>query len=126
MIRENLPIMPQLDNVSQQTCAIYNSVGLVSTLVPCLYGCLVVIRGDGQQYGQVGLRALGLLTVLRNCKRYYPRGMKTALSGSVREDGQVKTDDARPGDWPIIAVPLLHMRQQRTLGRHIWPGLPPG
>lgn len=31
--------------------------------------------------------------------------MKTALSGSVREDRQVKTDDARPGDCPIILVP---------------------
>lgn len=30
--------------------------------------------------------------------------MKTALSGSVREDRQVKTDDARPGDRPIILV----------------------
>lgn len=31
--------------------------------------------------------------------------MKTALSGSVKEDRQVKTDDARPGDCPIILVP---------------------
>lgn len=31
--------------------------------------------------------------------------MKTALSGSVREDRQVKTDDARPGDCPIILAP---------------------
>lgn len=45
------------------------------------------------------------MTVLRNCKRYYPRGMKTALSGFVREDRQVKTDDAHPGDGPIILVP---------------------
>lgn len=33
--------------------------------------------------------------------------MKTALSGSVREDRQVKTDDARPGDCPIILVPCF-------------------
>lgn len=31
--------------------------------------------------------------------------MKTALSGFVREDRQVKTDDAHPGDCPIILVP---------------------
>lgn len=86
-------------------CVRYSSVGVVSTLVPCLWVRLVVIKGDGQQYRQVGLSALGLLTVLRNCKRYYPRGMKTALSGSVREDRQVKTDDARPNDCTIILVP---------------------
>lgn len=32
-------------------------------------------------------------------------GMKTALSGSVREDRQVKTDDAHPCDYPMILVP---------------------
>lgn len=32
--------------------------------------------------------------------------MKTALSGSVREDRQVKTDDACPGDCPIISEPF--------------------
>lgn len=94
--------------------------------MPCLWGCLVVIRGDGQQYRQVGLGALGSLTVLRNCKRYYPRGMKTALSGSVREDRQVKTDDVRPGDCPIALVPPLHMQLWRPGVRHIWPGFPRG
>lgn len=32
--------------------------------------------------------------------------MKTALGGSVREDRQVKTDDARPSDCTITLVPL--------------------
>lgn len=31
--------------------------------------------------------------------------MKTALSGSVREDRQVKTDDACPGVCPMVLVP---------------------
>ena len=30
--------------------------------------------------------------------------MKTALSGSVRVDGQVKTDDEHPGDCLIISA----------------------
>lgn len=82
-----------------------------------------MIRGDGQQYRQVGFGAFGPLTVLRNCKRYYPRGMKTALSRSVREDGQVKTDDARPGDCPIRLVPCYTCSCKEPRGRHIWPGL---
>lgn len=51
---------------------------------------------------QVGLSALGSLTASWNCKRYYPRGTKTALGGSVREDRQVETDD---GVCTIVLVP---------------------
>lgn len=64
--------------------------GEINTFAACLWGCLVVIRADGQRFGQVGIAASGLLTVLQNCKRNYPRGMKTALSGSVREDWRAK------------------------------------
>ena len=43
--------------------------------------------------------------------------MKTALSGSVREDGQVKTDDAsRGGSLITLAPPLLHMQLQKGCG----------
>lgn len=48
---------------------------------------------------------MGSLTVVLNCKRYYPRGMKTALSRSDREDRQVKTDDACPRVSSIVLVP---------------------
>lgn len=58
----------------------------------------------------MGISAFRVLTVLRNCKRNYPRGMKTALSRSDREDRQAKTDDARPNDFPPSFSTLLHMQ----------------
>lgn len=64
------------------------------------------MRSEGDEAGGVlGWRSADSL---QNCKRYYLGGMKTALSVSVREDGQVKTDDASQGHFPDASLPLRH------------------
>lgn len=71
-------------------CAWRSSLGVVNAFVSCLKGCLVVIWGDGQQYYQVGISTLGVLTVGKTVKEITREEWKQCSAGLSGKTDKLK------------------------------------